>query len=99
MKQQRTAYFLMANLGSELVRFFNLKQKGESGEALNSAERAFDLMRQLKAHHDIGHGAQEVAILESVLRDALTNSPQYLISSEELHCYFAPFAGRVLERI
>src|SRR3989344_5643984 len=98
MNPIRTTNFLMANLGSEMVRFFNLKRSDDSEAARSSAQRALAMIETLKSHTDIGNGKQEVAILESIVKDALTDAPQYHINSEDLNTYFLPFAHRELAK-
>ncbi len=99
MNPERTTNFLMANLGSELARFFNLKGRGDLEAADFCAERALKLTHELKKRADIGGGKREVEILESIIRDALTSAPQYKIDSADLNNYFLPFASRELARL
>ena len=86
----------MANLGSELIRFFNLQQQGAEKHAKASAECALHIIEKLEEHENIGNGRQEVAILKSILEDALSVSPQYSVSIHELNSYFEPFAARAM---
>ena len=99
MTTPRSTNFLMANLGSEMLRFLNLKNANQAEAAENSAQRALDLIQKLSKQADIGNGAKEVAILKDLIQDAKTKSPQYHLSAEELNQYFAPFSARVLQEI
>lgn len=98
MNTQRTASFLMANLGSELIRFVALLKHGNQERILLSAERARGIIDELLAREDIGSGKQEVLLLRSIIEDALSKHPQYRISESELNSYFFPFAQRVLSQ-
>ena len=67
MNTERTTYFLMANLGSELIRFFALRKRGEEQNALASATRARKIIQDMSAREDIGNGKQELVILEKIM--------------------------------
>ena len=86
----------MANLGSELIRFFALRKRGEEQNALASATRARKIIQDMSAREDIGNGKQELVILEKIIEDALSQSPQYRITDKDLNSYFMPFASRTL---
>lgn len=96
MNTERTTSFLMANLGSELIRFFALQRQKDNERARASADRAFRIMNQLLEHKDIGNGRREVALLKELTDDALLPSPLYRVTEAELNSYFMPFASRVL---
>jgi hypothetical protein len=53
-------------------------------------------MRRLTQHQNIGNGKQEVARLKMIIEDTLSDSPQFVITPEELNSYFLPFAERAL---
>lgn len=96
MNTKRTTYFLMANLGSELIRFFNLQKQNNDEHARASATRAFHIIDQLMKQQDIGNGKQEIAILRTLVEDALSNTKMYTVHESDLHNYFAPFASKIL---
>lgn len=96
MNTERTVQFLMANLGSELIRFFSLRRQGRQEDALASAQRVRLIINQLLLHKDIGNGANEVLVLKMLIEDALSTTPQYSVNDQELNSYFRPFAERVL---
>lgn len=96
MKTERTTYFLMANLGSELIRFLALQKNKNSKDARTSADRAFHIMEQLMERKDIGNGKQEVAILKKLIDDSLSSSHLYNLNENDLNSYFMPFVSRAL---
>lgn len=99
MNAARTTNFLMANLGSELIRFFALRSRGGSeNEASDSAKRALVIIGKIMARPDAGGGRDEARILKNVIEDALSNHPQLSVGGEELNAYFAPLAQRLLSR-
>ena len=96
MNAERTTTFLMANLGSEIVRFFGLKKNGLTGMAKASAERALKIVDSLLNRPDVGGGKEEVKILKMIIEDALSDKPVCTVTEKELNSYFNPFALRVL---
>jgi len=98
MNTERTSLFLMANLGSEMARFFNFVGHDQKDMAPSSAQRAFHIIDQLMERNDLGGGRQEVIILRSIIQDALSAVPQYAVSEEEIDSYFLPFATRQLTK-
>jgi len=96
MNTRRTTCFLMANLGSELIRFFNLRKRGDCAHAEASAARAFHIISQLLERDDIGNGKQEVMILKKIVDDSLAAPQLHTVSDSDLNSYFMPFAARTL---
>ncbi len=96
MKTERTAVFLMANLGSEMVQCLDARARGQREQAHQSAERARNIINQLEARSDLGGGKQEIEILRKILEDAFSTKPDYQVGEQELNNYFLPFAQRVL---
>ncbi len=96
MTTQRTTPFLIANLGSELIRFFALQKRKDIENAKLSAIRAFHIIDRIMNQKDIGNGKQEISILKRIIEDSLSNSHMYNISDSDLNSYFMPFASRVL---
>jgi len=94
---ERTALFLMANLGSELVRFFSFRGEHKNDLAQESADRAFKIIAQI-AEKDSAGARGEALIFKAVIEDALSAAPCYKIYEEEINSYFAPLAERVLLR-
>ena len=96
MRTERSTSFLMANLGSELTRFFALQKQGDRQNAEASANRSYDIILKLSAREDIGGGKREIEILKDIIKDALSDEQKYHITEAELNTYFIPFAERVL---
>ncbi len=94
MNAERTPYFFMANLGSELIRLFSFLKKQEHEYARESARRALLIVDQLLGRSDINNGRAEVEVLKMLVEDALSSSPRYRVQETELNSYFTPFALR-----
>ncbi len=87
----------MANLGSEVQRFFSFQEAKDIARAKTSADRALKIIADIKAQ-DTGSAASEADIFQDIIIDALTAAPQYLITAEQLAGYFTPLATRVLSQ-
>lgn len=92
----RTPVFLMANLGSEISLLFSCKEKGEKEMANGAAQRAEKIMSELLHHPELNGGKREVEILQEIITDSLSPTPQLQIKRKEMENYFLPFALRVL---
>ena len=97
MNAERTTVFLMANLGSEMARFFRLKKQGRLDLAKGAASRAQKIIESICDQAEPGARA-ETLLIKEVLDDAQTNTPRYVISEQDLNSYFAPFAQRILTK-
>ncbi len=96
IRRERTTCFLIANLGSELIRFFALQRKKDTKNAKLSADRALFIIGQIMKQKDIGNGKQEMFIFKEIINDSLLNSHKYNINDSDLNSYFLPFASRTL---
>ena len=97
MKSPRTTVFLMANLGTEILRLFGYKNKGDLADARMSAERASRIIDSLERHPDINSGKKEVDMIRKVMvEDALSDRPEYHITEADVSSYFMPFSMRAL---
>jgi hypothetical protein len=97
MNPQRTTVFLMANLGIEIMRLFGYKKRGDMADARLSGERASKIIDSLESHPDINGGKREVEMIRDVMiEDALSDTPQYHITENNVNSYFMPFSMRAL---
>lgn len=96
MNPQRTATFLMANLGSEVSQIFQYKNSNQIDMAKNSAERAYKIIDSFIIHQDAGEGRKEAEILRTIIKDAVSENPKLNVNEKELNSYFKPFAIRAL---
>ena len=96
MNTERTTNFLMANLGSEMMRFFGLIKQDNIPFAQKSAERVLKIIDSIKNRSDIKGGKEEVEILKSITLDALNDNHGFNVSEKELNSYFLPFASRAI---
>ncbi len=99
MSTPRTTCFLIANLGSELIRFFALQKKKDLKNAKLSADRALRIIDQIIEQESNVNGRQEISMFKKIIEDSLSNSLIYNISDRDLNSYFMPFASRVLQTI
>ena len=87
----------MANLGSEFIRAFLLREKGDEKNAKSSALRCSKIIKELIAGENKTSEVKEAMILEDILRDFMENNlKNYSISKKDLESYFNPFALRVM---
>ena len=95
MKKNNTFY--MANLGSELMRAFLLREKGDKENATASALRCSKIIHDLAGSENSASELKELLILEDILKDFLENNlKNYSISKKDLESYFNPFAIRAM---
>lgn len=94
---KRTNTFYMANLGSEMIRAFLLREKGDEEYVRLSVLRCFKIINDLIRSENRPAEIKEVLILEDILRDFMENNlKNYSISRKDLESYFNPFAMRVM---
>lgn len=98
MSIERTIFFLMANLGSDMFQSFLHIEKNEMHLAKLAATRAQRIIDELLARTDLCNGVKEVQILENILDDAFSDTRQFDIEKREIEEYFMPFALRVLSK-
>lgn len=97
MNTQRTALFLMANLGSEVSRLLAARDRGDAVLAESSLDRAKKILNELMALEEMKPRASELAILGEVIEDFVAKPPQYAVRAEEIKNYFMPFTLRSVE--
>ena len=97
MNSERTTLFLMANLGSELMRFFKFKEHGNIDFAEASAARALKIIEAVASRGESSAG-REALVFKEIIDDANTAAPHYHISEKELNSYFIPLASRIVSK-
>lgn len=98
MELAHTADFLMANLGSEVNRFFYWYGKGNTDAALQSYKRSEQIIQELVRSPEMQHAKQEPQMIAEILKDKLENRNRFEISAAALEQYFQPFALRALSQ-
>ena len=98
MNTERSALFLMANLGSEVARFLSALEGGDRILAEGALGRAKEILSKLSALDEMKPRQPELAILEDVITDFASQPRRYAVRSEEIRNYFAPFALRMVEQ-
>jgi hypothetical protein len=93
----RTSNFLMANLGSEIVRLCQAAEARNLDRVTESCARALHITDELIAHPSLEGRTGEIEILKNVIEDIAGAVPKYDISHKDLESYFMPFAVRALQ--
>lgn len=89
--EEQPIYFYVANLGSEIQRFFSWKEKGDIEAMKNAYDRAVNIIDTIKSFHNES-AIKEMNILKKALKEDILNRKQ--VSS-----YFNPFALRVVNSL
>lgn len=95
----RTSHFLMANLGSEIARFYRAMDTNAMERALACSERALRIIEELRTYPELRGRTDEIDILSAILQDASSAAPAYKVSHQDLEAYFMPFALRTLHTV
>lgn len=96
MNTERTALFLMANLGAEVSRIFSLQEKNEEALAKEALARAQNIITEIKALPDMETRLQEINALSRVIKNILEPAPVLHISPKHITSYFVPFSLRIM---
>ena len=95
MTLTRTPTFLMANLGSEVSRILDWKEKGDIDMALKCYERAKSIEKEIAEAPSMKDREAELGILRDVIDDLFQEKSRYEIKSSTLKEYFYPFTHRI----
>lgn len=96
MTDARTPRFLMANLGSEVLRLLRSKEKGDAALAGKCLERAQKIIDQVLSAPEMVPRKRELELLKAVIDDLLRDNPEYQVTDQELKDYFLPLASRAV---
>ena len=96
MKTERTSFFLMANLGSEVAKMFSAKERGSLDSFHRAMIQAKLILSELKNIPDIKNNT-EIDILADVINDLGEKTQKYEISSKQLQSYFYPFVIKLMQ--
>lgn len=96
MKTERTALFLMANLGSEVARLLSALERGDVEMADGAHSRAKKILRDLAALEEMKRRARELALLGEVIDDVSAERRRFAVRGEDIKSYFMPFALRAI---
>ena len=97
MNTERSPLFLMANLGSEVNRLLDFKERGEVAEIEKSQKRALQIVARILAMPQMQSRQSEITILKNLIEDLVLREGKYRINPEDLRQYFIPFATRLLQ--
>src|SRR5262245_14143684 len=94
--KERTPIFYMANLGSEVHRYFNFLQKNDRVAAQSAHQRSLDILKKILDFDSMKSRRDEIENLLPILEN-----PSYLNSSlqetqRQLEEYFLPFSMKAL---
>ncbi|MDP2630713.1 MAG: hypothetical protein Q8P56_04865 [Candidatus Uhrbacteria bacterium] len=87
--------FLMANLGSEVLRALSFHQDGNGGECERALLRAEDIVRRIKQCPLSVAATEELSALDGALLRVRRGEQEFLRKSS-WESYFNPFALRVM---
>jgi hypothetical protein len=94
---ERTPLFLMANLGSEVSRIFNAKEKSDNVMLENALKKAKEIISHIMQFPEMKSRIIELESISLVISDISSEDPQMHISPEHLKSYFLPFAMRLMQ--
>ena len=94
MKTDRTALFLMANLGSEVSRLLSARERQDSSMTVASYERAEKMIEEIVSLPEMAGRTLELGLLKSVIVDFCQKQSIYKVDADELKQYFLPFVLR-----
>lgn len=94
---RRTPLFLMANLGTEIVRIFSFQEKGDRELANRSAERALKIIAELTTQKESEGAAREAEILKMVVEDSISKETELHNNKREWESFFLPFAIKAMQ--
>ena len=98
MTPERTALFLMANLGSEVERLLQADEVHNESRIEKCLERAHRTLGELEQSVEMRERLPEIRTLHMVLDDFANQTREYRVEPEELRSYFTPFALRLMEK-
>lgn len=93
----RTSLFLMANLGSEMVRLFAAVERHDELRAAQSAARATFIINELESHEELRGRTAEVKVLAAIVEDVRSGAKKLSVSRRQIERYFLPFALKVMQ--
>jgi len=96
MNQERNVNFLMANLGSEVTRLINAKQKGDFKLLEDAKKRALVIWTEIELKENLKERKYELKILREVIEDISKEHSDLNLNYNNVKDYFLPFALRVI---
>ena len=93
---ERTPLFYMANLASEVHRYFGFLEKKELVSAGSSRQRIFDIVKKLSGFESMEPRSAEIDALLSVIENPSMLGKQLSVTQKQLDSYFTPFTQRLL---
>ncbi|PIR04914.1 MAG: hypothetical protein COV57_01955 [Candidatus Liptonbacteria bacterium CG11_big_fil_rev_8_21_14_0_20_35_14] len=96
MNQERNVNFLMANLGSEVTRLINAKQKGDFKLLEDAKKRALVIWTEIELKENLKERKYELKILREVIEDISKKYSDLNLNYNNVKDYFLPFALRVI---
>ena len=90
--------FLMANMGSEVLRALHFHGIGNEGERDRSLDRVENILRKLEQSDPSSSAAQELALLQDAFMQLRLGRPAFR-EARLWESYFNPFALRVMRNM
>ncbi len=98
MQKDKPIYFYVANLGSEVHRLLNWKEKGDKTAMKNAYQRSLEIIQTIKSFNNASANA-EMDILRDCLKDYVSENSEQLIDRNQISSYFNPFALRITNNL
>ncbi|MDP2593229.1 MAG: hypothetical protein Q8P52_01085 [bacterium] len=99
MNNERTATFLMANLGSEVSRLFLACEKEDGEKTEGAYNRAQKIIAEIKTMAEVTkERKEELGKLEQVIEDIYKKEGVFNVSYESINKCFLPFALFALKK-
>ncbi len=96
MNPERSALFLMANLGSEALQVSSFSKRGEHELARQAGSRAAHIIKKLKTYPEMRPRLPEIEMLDRAIQDGLLPNPTLDITEDQIQSYFEPFMTRFM---
>jgi len=96
--KERSSLFLVANLGSEIARYFQILKKNGRSHREQSLERIKKLLLDIDSCDDMKIRRKEFDALLPFIKDASLGTIDCNVAERECQTYFYPIALRFMER-
>ena len=96
---KRTTTFLMANLGSAVMRVYSSHEKKDKESSKLYSQECFKIINQIISNKDSVGGMKEALIIKSIISNLENYSSKNLnINKKEIESYFLPFSILVTQQ-
>lgn len=97
MNQEKPIHFYVANLGSEIQRVLEWKEKDDKKSMQNAYKRALSIIDTIKNFGN-RNANLEMGILQETINNMIANDDRCKVNRDQISAYFNPFALRMLNQ-